>query len=61
VDMNKEMIIKRENLHSKSKVTAFDQFPIKGVPVNTIVRGITVMEAGEITSEPIGQMVTPSK
>lgn len=61
VDMNKEMIIKRENLHSKSKVTAFDQFSIKGVPVNTIVRGVTVMEDGQIVSEPIGQMVMPEK
>lgn len=61
VDMNKETVIKREKLHSKSKVTAFDQFPIKGIPVNTIVRGVTVMENGKIISEPIGQMVTPSK
>lgn len=61
VDMNKEMVIKRENLHSKSKVTAFDQFSIKGVPVNTIVRGVTVMEDGQIVSEPIGQMVMPEK
>lgn len=59
VDMTKEMVIKRENLHSKSKVTAFDQFPVKGVPVATIVRGITVMENGEIISAPIGQIVRP--
>ncbi|MDQ0412313.1 dihydroorotase [Mesobacillus stamsii] len=61
VDMNKEMVIRRENLHSKSKVTAFDQFPVKGVPVQTIVRGITVMEDGQIVSKPIGRMVTPNK
>ncbi|ALC91393.1 dihydroorotase [Bacillus sp. FJAT-18017] len=59
VDMEKEMVIKRENLHSKSKVTAFDQFPIKGVPVQTIVRGVTVMEDGNIVSGPIGKMVVP--
>ena len=59
VDMNAEMVIKRENLHSKSKVTAFDQFAVKGVPVATIVRGVTVMEDGQIVSEPIGRMVTP--
>jgi allantoinase len=59
VDMNAEMVIKRENLHSKSKVTAFDQFPVKGVPVATIVRGVTVMEDGEIVSAPVGEMVRP--
>ena len=61
VDMNKETIIKRENLHSKSKVTAFDQFPVKGVPVATIVRGVTVMEDGRIVSEPKGQIINPAK
>jgi allantoinase len=59
VDMNAEMVIKRENLHSKSKVTAFDQFAVKGVPIATIVRGVTVMEDGQIVSAPIGQMVKP--
>lgn len=61
VDMNKEMVIKQENLHSKSKVTAFDQFRVKGVPVQTIVRGITVMEDGQIVSNPVGRMITPTK
>lgn len=61
VDMNVETVIKRENLHSKSKVTAFDQFPIKGMPVATIVRGTTVMEAGQIVSGPVGQMIKPGK
>lgn len=61
VDMNKEMVIKRENLHSKSKVTAFDQFPVKGVPTATIVRGITVMEEGQIVSKPIGQIIKSGK
>ncbi|ALC80377.1 MULTISPECIES: allantoinase AllB [Bacillus] len=59
VDMNKEMVIKRENLHSKSKVTAFDGFKVKGVPVGTIVRGTTVMENHEIVSSPYGQLVVP--
>lgn len=59
VDMNKEMVIKRDNLHSKSKVSAFDGFKVKGVPVGTIVRGTTVMENHEIVSCPHGQLVVP--
>jgi len=59
VDMDREMVIERKNLHSKSKVTAFDHFPVKGVPVGTIVRGTTVMENGQIISEPGGRLVTP--
>lgn len=59
VDMEKESIIKREKLHSKSKVTAYDCFRIKGVPVQTIVRGTTVMKEGKIIGQPQGKLVTP--
>lgn len=60
VDMNREAKISRSALHSKSKVTAFDGFPIKGVPVQTIVRGNTVMKDGTILGEPGGKLVTPA-
>ncbi|TWT06569.1 allantoinase AllB [Planococcus sp. CPCC 101016] len=57
VDMDKQMVIKKENLHSKSKVTAFDGFEIKGIPVMTIVRGTIVMKDGEIITEPLGKLI----
>lgn len=60
VDMNKKGTIKREKLHSKSKVTAFDGFPVKGLPVYTIVRGNIVMNQGEIVGhQGYGQLVKP--
>ncbi|MGM8211907.1 allantoinase AllB [Virgibacillus sp. W0430] len=59
VDMDKKSVIKREKLHSKSKVTAYDGFNIQGMPVQTIVNGITVMKDGTIQSKPVGQCVTP--
>lgn len=59
VDMEKEYMIKREDLHSKSKVTAFDGFKVKGKPVYTIVRGNIVMQDGKLNSHPSGQLVTP--
>ena len=61
VDMKQEGVIQREKLHSKSKVTAYDGFKIKGWPVQTIVNGITVMKDGVIQSGPVGQLVTPLK
>lgn len=61
VDMNKESIIERSQLHSKSKVTAFDGFRIKGTPVQTIVRGVTVMREGEIVGSPTGRLITPTE
>ena len=61
VDMNKEKLIKKENLHSKSKVTAFDGYKVVGVPVATIVGGTTVMKEGQIISGPVGNLVSPNK
>lgn len=59
VDMNKSYTIKEENLHSVSKVTAFDGFEIQGMPVGTIVRGKTVMKDGQIVCEPFGKFIRP--
>ncbi|QKS72340.1 allantoinase AllB [Paenalkalicoccus suaedae] len=61
VDLQKSGTLKREELHSKSKVTAYDGFPLHGVPVRTIVRGKTVMKDGAIEGEAgYGQLVTPA-
>jgi allantoinase len=57
VDMYKRHTIREEELHSVSKVTAFDGFEIQGMPVKTIVRGKTVMEDGKIVSEPFGEFI----
>jgi dihydroorotase-like cyclic amidohydrolase len=57
VDLNKKFTIEKEKLHSVSKVTAFDGFEIHGAPVQTIVRGTTVMKDGEIISRPIGKFI----
>lgn len=59
VDMRKKHTIRREELHSKSKVTAFDGFEVTGVPVATIVRGQSVMKDGILTGKPSGKLVVP--
>ncbi len=59
VDFNKNMVIREEALHSKSKVTAFDGFEIQGKPAATIVRGFTVMKDGKVTSEIKGELIKP--
>ncbi|MFC5590139.1 allantoinase AllB [Sporosarcina soli] len=61
VDMDKVHTIRTEELHSKSKVTAYDGATVKGMPVMTIVNGVTVMKDGEITAEPMGKLVTPNR
>ena len=59
VDMRKEGTIDQDQLHSKSKLTPFNGFRVKGMPVYTIVRGNVVMENGEIVSKPLGQLQKP--
>ena len=59
VDLNVKTTIKKENLHSKSKVTPFDGFAITGAPVQTIVRGRTVAKNGEIVGTPQGRFIRP--
>lgn len=60
VDLNKEMTIDRRKLHSKSKVTAFDGFTVKGVPTQTIVRGHTIMKDGQIIgNQGYGRLIKP--
>ena len=59
VDMNREGVIKAEALHSKSKVTPFDGFQVKGMPVSTIVRGKFVVRDGKLVGGPFGQLVRP--
>ncbi|TCP20703.1 dihydroorotase/allantoinase [Scopulibacillus darangshiensis] len=61
VDLEQPFEIKKEHLHSKSKVTAFDGFKGKGAPVATIVRGQTIMKNGDIISERNGCLVKPLK
>jgi dihydroorotase len=59
VDMDKEMTIDSNKLHSKNKPTPWGGWKVKGVPVYTIVRGHVQMKDGEPVGKVIGQMQTP--
>jgi dihydroorotase (multifunctional complex type) len=48
VDLDASFQIKAEDLHSKQKVTAFEGYKGKGIPLTTIVRGEIVMEEGTV-------------
>lgn len=63
VDYEKEKIIRSEEMYSISKISAFDNIAVKGIPVQTIVRGTTVMKDGKLTLETSrGQFVkSPSR
>ena len=60
VDLGSQETIKAENLHSKNKLTPFDGWTVKGVPIYTIVGGRVVMEKGEVHEDAgRGKFVTP--
>lgn len=61
VDMAKEGIIRSERLHSKTKVTPFDGWKVKGMPIYTIVRGNVVMKDGEVLGIQKGEFIRPVK
>lgn len=59
VDMKKEGVIDKNKLHSKSKVSPFHGWRVKGMPVYSIVRGNVVAKDGEVVGKPIGQLQRP--
>jgi len=60
IDMNKEGVIRNDELHSKNNVGPYDGDKTKGAPVATIVRGKFIMKDGELLGKPgYGQLVKP--
>ena len=48
VDLNKERVVKWQELESYADYSLYDGWKLKGWPVRTIVRGLTVMDDGKI-------------
>jgi dihydroorotase len=61
VDLDKEGVIREDELHSKNHITPFDGDRTKGAPVATIIRGRIVMRDGQLVGEPGGRIVRPNR
>lgn len=59
VDMERESKIEAAALHSKNKISPYDGWKVKGVPIMTLLRGQVVMRDGEPVGPPRGRMVRP--
>ncbi|MCL1816178.1 MAG: dihydroorotase [Clostridiales bacterium] len=57
IDPQAHYTIQANDLHSISKVTPFDGWPMKGRVVQTILRGQTIAKNGQIIGGPIGQFI----
>jgi dihydroorotase len=53
----KESVIKSDRLKSKTKVTPFDGWRVRGIPSICFLRGEKIMEDGEVIGRPSGKMV----
>ena len=58
IDPQAEYIIRKDDLHSISKVTPFDGWRLKGRAVQTILRGRTVAKDGQIVGAPSGEFIS---
>lgn len=52
VDLNLERVFKPAELGSYSDYSLYENQTLKGWPVRTIVRGVTVMKDGQLTGQP---------
>jgi len=59
VDMGAERTLRAEELHSMQRITPFEGFKAKGMPVYTIVRGEVVAERGEVSGGLNGKFTRP--
>jgi len=57
VDLNKEIIIKNENIASKSGWSPFNGMKLKGSPVAAIVNGSIKMIEGKVLEKPNGKVI----
>lgn len=51
VDLNREAVFHKEDMHTRSGHTSWEGMRVKGMPIYTIVRGTVVMENGRVRGE----------
>lgn len=61
VDLNREYVLKAEDLFYLHKVSPYVNTKFKGKVVQTILRGTTIYKDGKIVSKPIGRLITPKR
>ena len=61
IDMDKEYILKNEDMFTKQKITIFEGWKLKGKIEKTIVRGDIVFDKGHfLVKKGFGNFITPN-
>ncbi|MDR1619317.1 MAG: dihydroorotase [Clostridiales bacterium] len=61
VDMNRSYTFHQEELHSRTKLSPYDGWKLRGKAVQTILRGRTVAKDGQIIGKPGGKFIKPAQ
>jgi allantoinase len=61
VDLDSSVTLRAEDLFYRHKMSPYVGRTFRGNVVRTIVRGRTVFREGEVVSEPVGQLIKPSR
>ena len=59
VDLERTGRVEAARLQTKAKQSPFDGWPLRGLPVATVVRGAVVMREGGLLGPPPGAPVQP--
>jgi len=59
VDPTRENTIKADKLHSKHRLTPYDGVKVKGRIKYTILRGVKIIDDGELVNEKMGRFIKP--
>lgn len=60
VDLEPEYTFHQESMHSRTKLSPYDGWKLKGKPIQTILRGHTTAKDGEPVGEAIGKFIRPN-
>ncbi len=62
VDPKREMVLREEDMYTRSSAKVFDGWKVTGAPVLTAVRGEVVMEDGVVSGKPgYGEYIAPNR
>jgi dihydroorotase len=59
IDLEQEGVIEESRMHGKNNINPFEGHHTRGAAVATVVRGMLVMQDGELIGEPRGLMTRP--
>lgn len=61
VDLEQESTLARSDLRYRHAISPYVGYPLRGRPVRTLLRGITIAQDGNVVGRPQGRLLTPAR